>query len=717
MTLCHYQVAWTSPTNQLNPMTNQPSSFEAENANLKAQIERLTAINNIALRLGTTLDFQSFVEQLVAAIVDYVGCERAIILVPDDQDMVLTYAASNHRLPAPEKQMALENMNLTIYRGEEGSIIQAWLDGKPALVEPENASDHSSFHWLTETLQSPYFYTSPFVLDGRLIGVAIADNVVSGAAISSQQQAALRLITDSAAIALQNARLHRKTVLELADNVRELYILRQIDRELNDTIDLKHVFNITLDWALRFTSAQYASLALYDENADELRFMADYGYESPQKLTALRLEHGAGVTHRVARSGHAEIVPDVATDPDFVRLAANIRAQLSVPVMREDRVVAIITLESKKLNGFTDNHLDFVAKLATRAGVAIDNARLYDESLREREKLSHILSNTADIVMVIGADDRVILINQSALGALHLYPNDIYVGRSLFDTISYTPLLDAYRLAKARQEHIISEVVLPNERVFHANISLHDGIGWIIVMHDITPFKEMDKLKSELIATVSHDLKQPLGVMNGYVELLMMQQAVSAQGLNHITMIRRAVQNMRQLIDDLLDLAKIESGIKLDLQPVPISSVVYDCIEALKPAAQNKAMQVISEVPESLPSVVGDRSRLRQILMNLIGNAIKYTPPEGWVKVSAETRGEMLRLSIQDNGLGISPEDQIHIFDRFYRVRRPETDSIEGTGLGLAIVKSLVENHNGQIGLESRLGEGSVFYFTLPVAG
>ena len=184
-----------------------------------------------------------------------------------------------------------------------------------------------------------------------------------------------------------------------------------------------------------------------------------------------------------------------------------------------------------------------------------------------------------------------------------------------------------------------------------------------------------------------------------------------------IQMIRRAVQNMRQLIDDLLDLTKIESGIKLDLQPVTINAVVVDCLESLRPNVQNKQMTVISEVNDSLPNVMGDKSRLRQVLMNLIGNAVKYTPPEGWIKVSAEPRGNMLRLTIQDNGLGISPEDQIHIFDRFYRVRRPETDSIEGTGLGLAIVKSLVEAHNGQIGLESRLGEGSTFYLTLPVAG
>jgi signal transduction histidine kinase len=127
-------------------------------------------------------------------------------------------------------------------------------------------------------------------------------------------------------------------------------------------------------------------------------------------------------------------------------------------------------------------------------------------------------------------------------------------------------------------------------------------------------------------------------------------------------------------------------------------------------------MTIVSETDNSLPPVTGDYARLRQILMNLINNAVKYTPPEGQVNVRAEKRGNMLRVTVQDNGLGISPEDQIHIFDRFYRVRRPETDSIEGTGLGLAIVKSLVEAHRGQISVESTLGRGSTFYLSLPLA-
>jgi len=692
--------------------------LEAESAALKAQIAQLTAINTIALKLGTTLDFDTFLSELVTAIIQFAGCKRALILVPDDQDTSLEYGTSNFRLASPAKQADLENVHLTIYKPEDGSIILSWLNGKSVLVKPEDLDGHSSVRWISQLVESQHFLTCPLKVQERLAGIVLIDNGTDGNPILPEQQKMLEAIAASAGMALQNARLHRRTVLELADNMREMYILRQIDRELNDTIDLNHVFEMTLDWALRFTNAQSSSLALYNEDSDSLLFLVEYGYDSTrEQLALIREEYGAGITHRVARSGYAEVVPDVAMDKDFVRLATNTRSIMAVPVLREDRVIAVITLESKKLNGFTDSHLDFVGKLATRAGVAIDNARLYEESLREREKLSHILNNTADVVIVINTDDRVMLINQAAIAALHLYPNEAYVGWTVTDAFEHTVLPEIFKRAKARgEDNFIQELPMPNERIFHTSLRRFEGIGWIIVMHDITPFKEMDKLKSDLIATVSHDLKQPLSVMNGYIELLQMQQTITAMGMNSVNMIRRAISNMRQLIDDLLDLAKIESGIKLDLKAVSLHAIIEDCIEQVRPAAQNKEMTITNLVIDSLPPVMGDESRLRQILINLIGNAVKYTPPQGWAKISAERRGSMLRIAVQDNGLGISPEDQMHIFDRFYRVRRPETDSIEGTGLGLAIVKSLVEAHNGQIGLESRLGEGTTFILTLPLA-
>ncbi|MEZ4666859.1 MAG: ATP-binding protein [Anaerolineae bacterium] len=699
----------------MNELRQGNTTLDEEIELLKMQVKELTIINNLASKLGQTLEFDVFLEELVSATIDTVKCERALVLVSNEQDTVLEFGACNFRSQNTESQNSLENFRLNTFHPEVNSIAELWLAGSPAQFNTASDIPHPSFGWITEVMEITSYISSPMMLYGQLTGVVIVGNSTDQNAFSESQQKWLDLVANSAATPLQNARLHHKTVEELADSMREMYILRQIDRELNDTIDLNHVFEITLDWALRFTNAHSTSLALYDQDTNNLHFLMEYGYDLPQEqIQMLRQEYGNGLTARVANSGYAEVVPDISTDADYVRLANNTRSQMAVPVMREDRVVAVITLESKKLNGFTDTHLDFVQKLATRAGVAIDNARLYEESIRERGKLSHILNNTADVVMVIGHDDRIILINQSALSALRLYANQDYSKQHVAEVLERTSLLKTYQRAKAAGENITEEVVMPNERIFHANFRRFETIGWIVVMHDITPFKEMDRLKGELIATVSHDLKQPLSVMNGYIELMIMQQSDTSQGLNSVQMIRRAMQNMRQLIDDLLDLAKIESGIKLDLQAVAVQAIIQECVDQVRPAAQNKSMTIINNVADDLAKVSGDRSRLRQILINLISNAVKYTAPEGWVKIDSEVRGNTVRITVQDNGMGISPEDQIHVFERFYRVRRPETDSIEGTGLGLAIVKSLVEAHGGQIGLESKMGEGTTFFLVLP---
>lgn len=663
------------------------------------------------------MDFDVFLKELISTIIDFVDCDRVLILTSDEQNSFLEFGACYPQMFSHEMQAKLENIRLGIYEPDATSIVQFWLRGETVLVQKNDAANHASYTVLIDALESAAFLGTPLINGNQLIGVAIVDNQHSGRPIQEKQINALTIVTQNAALALQNARLHHKTVQELADNMREMYILRQIDKELSDTIDLNHVFEMTLDWALRFTNAQASSLALYDQDRDELKFLFEYGYDMPSdQISLIRHEYGSGITGRVAHSGYPEIVPDVSIDPGFVRFKNSTRSQLAMPVMREDRVVAVITLDSKKLNGFTDAHLDFVQKLATRAGVAIDNARLYEEAIREREKLSQILNNTADVVIVIGLDDRIILINQSALGALQLYAQQNYEKRPVAEVFEGNPLLESFQKAKQFGENFTTEVIVSSGRVFHANMRRFEGIGWIVVLHDITPFKEMDRLKSELIATVSHDLKQPLSVMNGYIELMLMQHAVTEQGMNAVHMIRRAMQNMRQLIDDLLDLAKIESGITLDFEALELGEAIHDCVEHIRPLAQNKSIDLIIQVSDDLPRVLGDRLRLRQILNNLVSNAIKYTAPNGWAKIVAEQRNNVVRIVIQDNGMGISPEDQIHIFERFYRVRRPETDSIEGTGLGLAIVRSLIELHNGQIGVESKLGEGTAFYVLLPIA-
>lgn len=684
----------------------------ANEALMERQYAHLKSANALILRLGAQLDLARLTPELVNAVAETAAVECCALLVTDeDSGVVRFYGVSNSEWVARLK----DKLYIRLRDDTPDPITERWLKGECVRVQPDTVTELSPFYAASRLIQSP-FLALPLVLEAHIHGALLLWNDDHKRTIEPDIESLLQDIAPTITIALRNARTHSETVAELADKMHELRILRRIDRELMDTIELEPVFLLTLDWALRFTSAQAASLALYDQEVDELYGVVDYGYDMPpEQIAMLRAEFSGGIARRVARSGHAEIIPDVSLDNAYIPISAAMRSMLAIPVMRNDRVVAVITIESRRLNGFTESHVEFVEKLASRAGVAIDNARLYTDTKREREKLSRILSAIADPVIVVSGDDHLTMINQSALAVLGIAPEQRYEGRKLQEVFGDGDFLSLFQRAK-NGGGSIEELKLADGRTFYVNTSLHEGVGWIVVMHDITPLKLTDQLKTELVQTVSHDLKQPLGVMNGYVELLLLQNKLDATGETFAQMILRSISAMRQLIDDLLDLARIESGVRLELHQTPIAPLITESVENVRLMADKKQTQVINEVPLDLPEVQADPSRLTQIFNNLIGNAIKYSPPKSIVRVTASVTDSTLRIAVRDNGIGIAPEDQARIFDRFYRVRRTETKDIEGTGLGLAIVKRLVEAHGGQIGLESRLGEGTTFHVSLPLS-
>ncbi|MBC7870044.1 MAG: GAF domain-containing protein [Chitinophagaceae bacterium] len=676
---------------------------------LRKQVEYLSHIQAINVRLNQIPSPLPLLDQLVNYAAGILPYGRVIALIIDDEEVSLQFAAINTAI-APRVRQQLESVRINTYLAMNDPTLREWVTGKS--VDDQNSASPTILAPFKDLLGIEHFYSLPLTLNLHLIGALIIE-IPNGQHITPDDEALLESIALTATFALQNARNQNHTLQKMTEEMNLLYMMQQIDRELNDTIALDTVFNMTLDWALRFSSAHAGFITLYDAENDELGRVFPYGYETGEALERLQ---DSRITLRVARTREAEILPDVRLDEDTLTAAHNILSQMSVPVMREDQVIAIITLESRKVNAFQDKHLNFALQLANRAAVAIDNARLYTETVREREKLSSILSSLAEVVIVVDPEGHIVMLNPSATSSLQLYQDKSYIGQLFTEVIGFTPLENVYRRARDMNENVTEDLSLPNGRTFHTNAALHKEIGCIIVMQDVTPYKEMDRLKSELIATVSHDLKQPLSVMMGYLDLLQMRNKFNEQSQGFVSNIDRAIRNMRQLIDDLLDMARMESGMELEMIPVSMSEVLNECTEVNRAAADIKNITLSIDFAQNLPHVDGERSRLYQIFNNLIGNAIKYTPPQGEVIFKAEQRGSIIRVMIQDNGIGISPEDQAHVFDRFYRVRRPETDSIEGTGLGLAIVKALIEAHHGKIRVESRLNEGSTFYVTLPVS-
>jgi signal transduction histidine kinase len=707
---------------QSNRMEDVSSALHEANQALQRQVETLTDIRNATMVMVSTLNQQDLLNNVIDICTNLLRFDRAFLLIFDEERQALRFGAISHPASSPEDQFRLEQVQIPLEAAGDFRLLDHWISGRSVLMEDTEQLYGKRFGWVFNLLEMRAFFSVPLHIGQEMLGVIIVDNSFTNMPFSEESKGLIEALGANISIALQNARLYRLTDEQLNKHVQELDMMRQVDRELMEALSWDRVLNMTLDWALRLTGAHGASLAMVDSEKEELRLVKGYDLATPDdELTEKVMTFEQGVMGRVARTGYPVIVSNIKDEPEYNAFSEQTKACLSVPIRRRGRVIAILNLESAHANYFTSEHLDFVERLGNRASVALDNARLFEETQREREKLSSIVAKTADVIIVVGFDKRLIVLNDAAISTFHLNPRDVHSGRPFREVFAYSALdkLADRFLDRDPQHHvpIVEEIALEDdERYFHTHISVNKQVGWVIVMHDVTPFKETEQLKNELIATVSHDLKNPLSVINGYIELLGMYNELNDRGQEFMVMIRRSIRTMRQLIDDLLDLAHIDAGLEIKPEPLSIFPVIEDSIMGLKNLADEKNLQVDIIIPDDLPPVKGDEKRLRQIIVNLVSNAIKYTPPDGRVKVDARARNDSIMVSVQDDGMGISPEDQAQIFERFYRVRRPETDGIEGTGLGLAIVKSLVEAHGGEIGLNSHLGEGSTFYFTIPIS-
>jgi signal transduction histidine kinase len=250
-----------------------------------------------------------------------------------------------------------------------------------------------------------------------------------------------------------------------------------------------------------------------------------------------------------------------------------------------------------------------------------------------------------------------------------------------------------------------------------------DFLGTVSIFRDITHEVEVDRLKSEFVATVSHELRTPMTSIRGYVDVLLMGAAgvVNDNQAHFLNIIKSNTERLNILVNDLLDVSRIESGrVTLSPQALDLREIAEDVIgDVLRRShEENKPVALSLEAPKKLPHVYGDIERVRQILGNLVDNAYHYTPANGTIIVQIHPNGgNEVQVDVRDNGIGIPPEDQARVFERFYRGEHPLVLSTPGTGLGLSIVKQIVEMHKGRIWMKSSgvPGDGSTFSFTLPV--
>jgi len=493
--------------------------------------------------------------------------------------------------------------------------------------------------------------------------------------------------------------------------IENLEALQRVGRSVTASLDLDSVLTTVVDAAVDLTGAEEGSLLLLDEATGELYMRAGRNFQD-EFVRTFRLPIRDSLAGQVLRTGQPLTFFD-EKNPQKIKTAYLVHTLIYVPLQVHKRVIGVLGVDNRQGgHPFAEDHLAIVNALADYAAVAIENARIYTHTESERNQFETILTGVEDGVLVVAQDGRLVLVNQTVRSAFDLGEENL-VGKSVRQIFHHPDILEIFDENRVHPSH--SEVNLDDGRVFNAQCTPIPNIGLAITMQDITHLKELDRIKSDFVSTVSHDLRSPLTAILGYVELIERAGPVTDQQREFIHRVQFSVNNITSLINDLLDLGRIEAGFDTRKEIVSLSSVIQYAVEGMRTRNTEKDQEVILDLPPNLPTVLGNPVRLRQVIGNLISNATKFTPNHGKIYLKVHAEGEQVIIQVVDNGPGIPPADQPYIFDRFYRGSNVPYDA-PGSGLGLAIVKSIVENHQGRIWLNSTLGQGSTFTVVLPIA-
>jgi PAS domain S-box-containing protein len=390
---------------------------------------------------------------------------------------------------------------------------------------------------------------------------------------------------------------------------------------------------------------------------------------------------------------------------------------IAIALRNERRFYGVLWAAYNKQRIFTEADLRFISTLASQAALAVTNIRLFLTVEMSRRQLEAILNSTPDPVLVTDAANRLILANPAAS---HAFGLTIQKGErpGIEQTLQVRALNEL--LTSSSTERRSAEVAMPDGRTYLAMASAMTAdsrtVGRVCILRDITQLKEIDTLKSDFVATVSHDLRSPLTLMRGYASMLEMAGDLNEQQKNYARMILQGVDNMAKLVNNLLDLGRIDFGVGLQVESIPVLDIVERVTGSLQMQAVQKNISLGVEIPRDLPHAIeADQALLNQALYNLVENALKYTGKGGVVTIHLQPTDSSLTFAVQDSGIGIPEADIPRLFEKFYRGTNREALAQRGTGLGLAIVKSIAERHSGETWVESELGKGSTFYLQIPL--
>lgn len=703
--------------------------------------QRQQLISEISLAINLSEDVQAVMQTAVDGLTRVLRVDQVGLALFDESRQRLLVRADH---PAPANQSAV---------GEEvplaGNLAtQQVLETRQPLMILDAQRDPlmSSARELMLRQHVQSILLVPLIVRDEVIGTIGFDVLHAQRAFTPDEIDLARTVANLVAIRLEQARLfeaEREARLLAQQHALDLSGLYAVTRATSRSLAVEDVLTQALSSALTSLQFEAGLIALpgHDHTARDLQIVAERGL--PPQLRAVLLPGRAEPSLLAHAYGQREValldLAEAAPDQRLQRAAGEFsalgwRTLVGIPLLHRDQSLGVMCLLTHQPRAASPGDMALFASMGHQVAAAISNAQLFQTTLDERSRLKALIESSRDGIILNGVDGTILVMNEPALTMLRLpgSPAD-WVNRPIRDAIqalrhtapevARATIAELRRLATGAEPLIEGDYEVAARPVHWLSLPVRVGVrpmGRLIVLRDMTEEHALERLRDDMTHTMVHDLRNPL---TGIVAALNMvldgfMGDLRAEQQHVLNIARSSSERMMQLVNAILDVNRLESGrMPVNLTTVQLSDLLREVLPAQQTLARDKQIQLESDCAPDLPPVRADIALIQRVLQNLIGNALKFTPTGGCVRIAACLVAEAAKLpvvavSVQDNGPGIPPEIQSQLFQKFVTGGQEE----QGSGLGLAFCKLALEAHGQQIEVQSMAGEGTTFTFTLAVA-
>ena len=689
---------------------------EIETSSTRSSLELLY---NISRELSSALDLRALLERVLLLSMRYVGAINGSIIVLDDQgDPVDSAIVAGDKI----HNHTTDRLRDTLEKGLSGWVLR---EGQAALVEDTTRDSRwMARQYEEDEKQNPKSAVSvPILTRDKLVGILTLVHPQPGF-FTSEHVDLVRAIADQAGIAVLNARLY-------AESQRHAEVMTSLANSaagISVSLKLDDVFMGILEQIDQALDVQGVELMLIDPQTNRLQRMAAKGWGKSQKSHLLRTV-SSGISTWVVQRDEGVIIQDVSKDRRFDPRADQAKGMvtkslLCAPIHYRGAVIGTLEAVNPKEGIFDKDSLLILTGIANLAGTAIRHAQLFEQLQAAHQRYQDLFEDSIDPILITNWEGEILEANRKAVLASDYSKDDLHTMN-----IDQIHRVDQYQVGDGYSRLHTGETVSYESnlrtasghevpvQIYAREIQTEEtsGVQWIL--RDITEQKKLDTLRDDLTSMIYHDLRSPLANVVSSLDILdtmLPPGDASMKSLLEISM--RSTERIQRMTDSLLDMSLLEAGQPIGKRiKVSITDLIYEAVQAIVSTVNNKNQSISYKISETLPGVLVDQDMIRRVVTNLLENASKYSPPGIDIEVGSQRQGDFVNIWVQDHGRGIPASEHERIFDKFTRLKTE--NGPKGLGLGLAYCRLAVQAHGGRIWVESELGVGSRFVFTLPVLG